>query len=46
VRGTHHYAFNHGLPADKGFLTAFEDGKQLQRHKKTEELAPVSHCSD
>jgi hypothetical protein len=29
VRGAHHDALHHGLPADEGFLAAFEDGHQL-----------------
>ncbi len=30
VRRQHHDAFHHRLPADKGFLTAFQDGQHLQ----------------
>ena len=43
VRRAHHYAFHHGLTADKGFLSTFKGGKQLQSSKKTQEWAPVSH---
>ena len=39
VRGAHHDAFHDGLPADQGFLAAFEDGQHLNMGKKTKKSA-------
>jgi hypothetical protein len=42
---THHDALDHGLAADeKHILATFKSGEELERHKVTEELAPISHC--
>ncbi len=39
VRRQHHHAFHHGLSADEGFLTAFEDGQHLQMVGKAQKTS-------
>src|SRR5258708_29090411 len=43
MRRTHHDALQHGLPADEGFLAAFESWEQLDRCQKTQVLPQTSH---
>src|ERR1700678_436449 len=40
---THHYAFEHGLSADKSFLAALQSREQLHRRQKTQDLPPTPH---
>src|SRR5258708_12848677 len=43
MRRTHHDAFQHGLPADEGFLAALKSWEQLDRCQKTQILPQTSH---
>jgi hypothetical protein len=45
VRGAHHDALDDRLPADEGFLTAFEDGQHLNMREKTNEGAQGHNSS-
>ena len=39
VRRQHHHAFHHGLAADEGFLTAFQNGQHLQMGCQAQEAS-------
>ena len=39
VRRQHHHALHHRLPADKGFLTAFEDGQHLKMRREAQKTS-------
>ena len=45
VRGAHHDALDHGLPADQRFLAAFEDGHHLNVREKTKKGAQGHNSS-